>query len=145
MSMFISLTLNLKIGTIMNRHEQRKKIFQIIFQLEDSKELLDSTKFKDAYDDYEYVKTVVDYYVQNSEVIDESISNYLQKFTIDRLSKVERSLLRMSFCEILLDQTPKKVVINETVILAKLYGDNESFKFINGVLKNFIDSDYLEK
>ncbi|HJE18751.1 MAG TPA: transcription antitermination factor NusB [Aliicoccus persicus] len=129
----------------MNRHEQRKKIFQIIFQLEDSKELLDSTKFKDAYDDYEYVKTVVDYYVQNSEVIDESISNYLQKFTIDRLSKVERSLLRMSFCEILLDQTPKKVVINETVILAKLYGDNESFKFINGVLKNFIDSDYLEK
>ena len=129
----------------MNRHEQRKKIFQIIFQLEDSKELLDSTKFKDAYDDYEYVKTVVDYYVQNSEVIDESISNYLQKFTIDRLSKVERSLLRMSFCEILLEQTPKKVVINETVILAKLYGDNESFKFINGVLKNFIDSDYLEK
>ena len=106
---------------------------------------MDSTKFKDAYDDYEYVKTVVDYYVQNSEVIDESISNYLQKFTIDRLSKVERSLLRMSFCEILLDQTPKKVVINETVILAKLYGDNESFKFINGVLKNFIDSDYLEK
>ena len=129
----------------MNRHEQRKKIFQIIFQIEDTKDLMDSIKFKEAYNDYEYVKTVVDYYVQNSESIDGSISNYLQKFTIDRLSKVERSLLRMSFCEILLDQTPKKVVINETVILAKLYGDNDSFKFINGVLKSFIDSDHLGK
>ncbi|MFC3900795.1 transcription antitermination factor NusB [Aliicoccus persicus] len=129
----------------MNRHEQRKKIFQIIFQLEDSKELMDSVKFKDAYNDYEYVKTVVDYYVQNNESIDNSISSYLQKFTIGRLSKVERSLLRMSFCEILLDHTPKKVVINETVILAKLYGDNDSFKFINGVLKSFIDSDHLDK
>lgn len=129
----------------MNRHEQRKKIFQIIFQIEDTKDLMDSIKFKEAYNDYEYVKTVVDYYVQNSESIDDSISNYLQKFTIDRLSKVERSLLRMSFCEILLDQTPKKVVINETVILAKLYGDNDSFKFINGVLKSFIDSDHLGK
>lgn len=129
----------------MNRHEQRKKIFQIIFQLEDSKELLDSTKFKDAYDDFDYVKSVVDYFIQNNETIDDLISNYLQKFTIDRLSKVERSLLRMSFSELMLGETPQKVVINEVVMLAKLYGDNESFKFINGVLKNFISSDHLEK
>lgn len=127
----------------MNRHEQRIKTFQLIFQLDENQIITESTKFKDVYDEQEYVKMIVDHFIKNIESIDALISTYLQNFTIDRISKVERSLLRMAFCELQIGETPQKVVINETVILAKSYGDNDSFKFINGVLKNFIKSEHL--
>lgn len=122
----------------MNRHEQRKKIFQLIFQLDDAQVIEGPLKYKEVYDNYEYVKLVVDYFTENVSEIDQLISSYLNNFTIDRISKVERSLLRTAFSELQIGKTPEKVVINETVILAKSYGDNDSYKFINGVLKHFI-------
>lgn len=129
----------------MNRHEQRKKAFQIIFQLDKVRELSDDVKFRTLYNESPYIKSLVDYYLEHYESIDASISSYLHQFTIDRISKVERALLRLAISELSIDASPRKVVINEIVILAKAYGDNESYKFINGVLKSLLESDRFKE
>ncbi len=129
----------------MNRHEQRKKAFQIIFQLDKVYEVTDDVKFKSLYEEHSYIQRLVDYYLEHYESIDASISSYLHQFTIDRISKVERALLRLAISELSVGESPHKVVINEIVILAKAYGDNDSFKFINGVLKSLLESDRFKE
>lgn len=129
----------------MNRHEQRKKAFQIIFQLDTVHEVTDDVKFSELYREMPYIKSLVNYYTEHHEEIDASISRYLHQFTIDRISKVERALLRLAISELSLGESPRKVVINEIVILAKSYGDNESYKFINGVLKSLLQSDRFKE
>lgn len=55
-------------------------------------------------------------------------------WTIKRLSKMELAIMLIAVCEIVTNTTPKTVVINEAVNIAKKYCDDESYKFINGVL-----------
>ncbi|WP_020008394.1 transcription antitermination factor NusB [Salinicoccus albus] len=122
----------------MNRHEQRKKIFQLIFQMDHGSVELENTAFYDLYNEYEYIKRIIDFYLDNSETVDEKISRHLTNYTLERIPKVDRNILRTSISEIEEGDSPEKVVINEAVLLSKSYGENDSFRFINGVLKNFI-------
>lgn len=55
-------------------------------------------------------------------------------WTIKRLSKMELAIMLIGVCEIVTNTTPKTVVINEAVNIAKKYCDDDSYKFINGVL-----------
>ncbi len=55
------------------------------------------------------------------------------------MPKVDVSILRLSVCEILYLDTPNKVSINEAVELAKIYCDDKSPKFINGILGSVVD------
>ena len=73
---------------------------------------------------------------ENISEVDEVIKKYLQKWTIDRLANVDRNLLRISVYELLYcgDEVPPNVVIDEAIEIAKVYGDEQSSKFINGVL-----------
>ena len=121
----------------MNRHEQRKKIFQILFQIDHDVVALNEAAFYDFLDDYSYIKDVVSYYEQNKENVDDYISKHLKNYTLERISKSERNVLRMAVSELLLQDSPPRVVINEAVKIIKLYGDKDSYKFVNGVLKNF--------
>ena len=58
---------------------------------------------------------------------------------------IERNVLRMAIYELMLWQlSPPKVVINEWVELAKMYGGESSFKFINGVLGSVFESDKIK-
>lgn len=122
----------------MNRHEQRKKIFQIIFQTDHDVVELENAAFYDLYEMHEYIKRMVDFYTANSEQVDADISANLNNYTLERIPKVERNILRTAISELLEGDSPKKVVINEAVLLTKTYGEKDSFRFINGVLKNFI-------
>lgn len=121
----------------MNRHEQRKKIFQILFQIDHDVVALNEAAFYDFLDDYSYIKDVVSYYEQNKENVDDYIIKHLKNYTLERISKSERNVLRMAVSELLLQDSPPRVVINEAVKIIKLYGDKDSYKFVNGVLKNF--------
>ena len=121
----------------MNRHEQRKKIFQILFQIDHDVVALNEAAFYDFLDDYSYIKDVVSYYEQNKENVDDYISKHLKNYTLERISKSERNVLRMAVSELLLQDSPPRVIINEAVKIIKLYGDKDSYKFVNGVLKNF--------
>ena len=64
--------------------------------------------------------------------------NLKEKWSIDRLSKVNVTILKLATYEIIYTKLPYKVVVNEAVEIAKKYGDDNSSAFINGVLANII-------
>ena len=68
-----------------------------------------------------------DNYIQN-------ISKYLVKWSFDRLNLIEQAILLQSTSELFLELNDKAVVIDEAIRLAKMYCDEESYKYINGVL-----------
>lgn len=83
----------------------------------------------------EYIDKVVLGTLRNLESIDNAISRLAIGWTLDRMGAVDRNLLRLAVYEILfLDDVPVNVAINEAVTLAKKYGDEESWKFVNGIL-----------
>lgn len=67
--------------------------------------------------------------------IDELIAGSSKNWRIDRMSRVDRNILRLGVCELIaFRDVPVKVVINEAVELAKRFGTAESSAFVNGVL-----------
>jgi N utilization substance protein B len=72
-------------------------------------------------------------------VIDEKMTGW----NFDRIGNIEKALLLFSVYELLFEGTPHEIVINETIELAKKYGDEKSHEFINGVLAKVVDG--LEK
>ena len=69
------------------------------------------------------------------EEIDGIISENLDKWSIDRIAKTDLAILRTAVAEMLyVESIPVSVSINEAVNLAKKYGDNRSYAFINSVL-----------
>ena len=86
----------------------------------------------------------IKWYIYDSEYkneIDEIISNNLKDWKLERLSKMDRQILRISAYEILYSDIPYKVSINEAVELSKKYSEkDDSYKFINGVLKGIVET-----
>lgn len=77
--------------------------------------------------------------VQNQEVIDNTIKQYAVEWDLERMAAVDRNLLRIAIFEMLFSNSvPKVVAVNEAVELAKAYGNEESFRFVNGILGNAI-------
>jgi N utilization substance protein B len=76
--------------------------------------------------------------VERSPEIDELITSASKNWRIERMSRVDRNILRLGACELLaFRDVPVKVVINEAVELAKRFGTAESSAFVNGVLDRF--------
>jgi N utilization substance protein B len=72
---------------------------------------------------------------ERSAQIDELITSASKNWRIDRMSRVDRNILRLGAAELLASlDVPVKVVINEAVELAKRFGTAESSAFVNGVL-----------
>jgi N utilization substance protein B len=124
----------------MKRRTAREKALQAIFQIdvsqtttEDALEHVLEEKPSDA-----YLEKLVSGVVEHREEIDTHITRHLEKWTLERLAHVDRNLLRVSVYELLYcqDDVPVNVVIDEAVEIAKIYGDEQSSKFINGVLSN---------
>jgi transcription antitermination protein NusB len=73
--------------------------------------------------------------VERGGEIDELIASASKNWRIERMSRVDRNILRLGACELLaFRDVPVKVVINEAVELAKRFGTAESSAFVNGVL-----------
>jgi len=100
--------------------------------------ILKKLHFFDLYEDHEYIKRIVDFYMARQSDVDADISAHLNKYTLERIPKVDRNILRTAISEIREGDSPERVVINEAVLLAKTYGEKDSFRFVNGVLKNFV-------
>ena len=126
-----------------SRHELREAVFKILFQVEntelDYKELLELEQEEIV--NSSYVNTTLTEIIDKLEEIDNIISNNLKDWKLDRLSKMDRQILRISAYEILHSDIPYKVSINEAVELSKKYSEKEeSYKFINGVLKGIVET-----
>ena len=70
----------------------------------------------------------------NYDGLQETVKKHLKKWTLERLDKLDLTILLVGAYEINFLGTPPKVVINESVNLAKKYGTRDSYSFINGVL-----------
>ncbi len=75
--------------------------------------------------------------LQNSNLIDKIIKEHLKNWTMERLSIVDRNILRLATCEfICCPETPVSVIINEAIEIAKEYSTRDSGRFVNGLLDN---------
>ena len=122
----------------MNRHEVRVIAMQSIYQYlllgkDIRKCVFDVMKGSNEIDGYLYSLTIGT--IENKDAFVQRINELLRDdWEFDRLSMLEQSILLISFEEILANDTPKPVVINEAITLAKKYCDDNSYKLINGVL-----------
>ena len=86
-------------------------------------------------EDAAFARDLVDGVTRNKEKIDQHIVSFAPAWPVEQISIVDRNILRLAIFEILLNNNvPVKVAINEAVELAKMYGSDNSSKFINGVL-----------
>ncbi|KAB7669974.1 transcription antitermination factor NusB [Bacillus sp. B1-b2] len=124
----------------MKRRTAREKALQALFQIDVSdidkdtaiEHVLEEEEKKDP-----YLTKLVDGVLSHQTSIDEQIKSYLENWTIERIANVDRNILRIAAYEILYGQdadVPTNVAIDEAVEIAKVFGDEKSSKFINGVL-----------
>jgi len=82
-----------------------------------------------------FARTLIAGTINNLKLIDESIKKQLEHWDLSRLSFVDRAILRFStFSLFFQDDVPDTVIINEAVDIAKIYGSDDSYRFVNGVL-----------
>jgi len=75
--------------------------------------------------------------IKEHDSIVQILENSLHKQNLNKLNKIDITLLKLGCYEIIFKQnTPAKAIINETIDMAKIYGNQESYSIINGVLDN---------
>lgn len=131
----------------MSRKKAREGLVFFMYQsLFDSNTNIDSLDLFIENFDYngsqeKYIKKGYQKIKQNIEEIDQVISKNLRNWSIERMYKLDLSILRVAVYEILFeDSTPKEVAINEAVEIAKTYGTTDSSKLINGILGTILRS-----
>ena len=131
----------------MSRTEIREQAFKLVYSLE----IQDIDNLEEQVEIYiencdiqeqetiDYIKDIVLGINENSEDIKNIIKSCLQaNWTIERISKINLSILKLAIYEIKYKNIPYKVEINEAVELAKKYGEDSASKFINGALATAI-------
>ena len=89
----------------------------------------------------QFISQIVSGVVEYKSILDEFIADFAPDWPLDQVALIDRNLLRIAMWEIAVySKTPVKVVVNEAVELAKLYGSEGSPRFINGVLGGVIDN-----
>lgn len=140
----------------MNKSETRKIAFEIIYSLETQ-----NCKYEDYKENIEmfmdtreihgkattkYIKDVVYGTKRHNRQIKKQIEECLsEKWSYNRIAKVNIAILELAVFEMLFLKTPYKVVINEAVELAKEFGDNKSPAFINGVLASIVSKNKINE
>jgi N utilization substance protein B len=82
-----------------------------------------------------FARLIISGTLENIDAVDDAIRRQLEHWDFSRLSWVDRAILRMSAYELLYQRdTPASVTIDEAIGIAKQFGADESFRFINGVL-----------
>lgn len=91
--------------------------------------------FSFNYQEQNFAQKICQGIIENIKIIDEKIKHFAPEWPIERISLVDRNILRIGIYELLLNQeTPPKVVIDEAIELAKTFGSESSGRFVNGVL-----------
>ncbi len=78
-------------------------------------------------------------WIRYQAAIDTQLNEAMEKWSIGRLARVDRDILRLAMIEIVHMEVPKRVAIDEAIEMAKRYSDEEGYRFINGVLRRTTD------
>ena len=131
----------------MNRTEIRELTFKLIYSLEIQKEYDLDEQINLYLEQQEinekkainYINDIIFGIKKNNQEIEDMIKLSLDaKWVIERISKINLSILKLAVYEIKYKEIPFKVEINEAVELAKKYGEETSGKFINGALAKVV-------
>ncbi|WP_088043838.1 transcription antitermination factor NusB [Bacillus sp. EAC] len=126
----------------MKRRKARELALQALFQMDlgeanASDALQHVLEEADEKEDL-FLESIISNFVNHKNEIDQKLSSNIESWTIDRLGNVDRNILRIALVEMdYLEDVPKSVSINEAIEIAKIYGDDDSSKFINAVLSKF--------
>lgn len=124
-----------------------QSLFQIDFAQVDCEAALNAAveerSDKSAEKAKEYAQDVLNDVLANSEAIDARISEYAIDWTLERMPAVDRNILRVAVYEMFFaaEKLVPNVAINEAVEIAKIYGTDDTPRFINGVLGKMVRSD----
>ena len=128
----------------MSRIETREAVVFFVYQFDFRSETIDEqisiyvNSNEELKDDIEYFTNTVKGIVANRDSLDESISKYLKNWTLDRIPRLDKAILETAIYEISYNEDiPTGVAINEAVKLAKKYGTDDSYSYINGVLSSY--------
>jgi len=124
----------------LTRKEQREEIIKKLFEIDINK------LFLDIESEFEYVIESIEGVLSNLDKIDDIIIKNLVNWKINRLSYVDRAIIRFAVYELYYTSTPYEIVINEALNLTRKYsdeGDDKTVGFTNKVLDNI--KIYLKK
>lgn len=132
----------------MNRYKIREITFKLLFKLEfyspeeyaGQMDIFFNNLNEESFDkkDKEDIIKAIEGIQTNLLTIDQAIKKHSVGWKLERLGKVERTILRLAIYEILFDENiPQPVAINEAVNLVKVYGDPKAKGFVNGILGSF--------
>ena len=130
----------------MNRSHAREQAFKLLYSIEiqqdNSEEQIDLYIENNEIESEEvktYIKETITGIKQDEEEINKLISENLKEdWQLDRIPKVNISLLKLAIYEIIYRKIPYKVAINEAVELSKKYGEDNAHVFINGILASIV-------
>lgn len=130
----------------MQRSIMRELAFKLIYETEMQKQL-DTNQLEIFFENNEIEEDDAKFYLTDIRVGTEKnkeeiegliIKNLKNNWTLDRISKINLSLIKIAIYEMLYKNLPYKVAINEVVELAKKYSDENAPQFINGILASVV-------
>lgn len=120
----------------LTRHMLREKgmtcIYQHLLLNKDIKEVVFENSEDNQVDGFLYAITID--CVKYKDIYIEKINELLKGWEFSRLGYLEQAILLIAVCELDFEITPKAIVINEAIQLAKRYCGDDAYKLINGVL-----------
>jgi N utilization substance protein B len=131
-----------ELGNMGPRRKAREYALQMLFQWDITHDTIDQVVATFFQNQPEESEAIIDFSRQlvvgtvgHVEQIDQMIRRHAEHWRLDRMATVDRNLLRLAIYEFLYDRdTPKTVVINEAIEIARRFSAQESPQFINGVL-----------
>ena len=128
-----------------NRHLSRSIVLQSLFEWDFTgyPEAMRATvdrniaEFAPGHNDTAFIYGLAELVERKRAIIDDIIIKAAPEWPLDKISNIDRNVLRMGLAELLFgdrEQVPPKVAINESIELAKTFGGENSGKFVNGVL-----------
>lgn len=124
----------------MKRTEARELAFKTIYAKFFNSNTDESDELEGAdIQGLEFTQKILSCFASNYNEINELISSNLKGYTIERLNKIDLAIITLAVIELkYMTETPKEVVVNEAVELAKKYSTEKSPKFVNGFLASII-------
>lgn len=125
----------------MGRRLARELAMKVLYRYEEGErdtvrvldEVLSAKHYQET--DREFCQQLVQTTVKHVDSIDTRIKNVITNWPYDRISVIDKTILRIGTCELLFfDDIPAQVSINEAIEIGKRYGGSDSGRFINGIL-----------
>ena len=116
----------------MSRREERKEAFKLLFS-----STFGINNFSD--DVSKFAKEIFDGVNENILIIDDLIKKNIRNWKFERISRVAKSAMRMGIYEVIKEEIPAPVAINEAVEMAKIFGSEEEANYVQAVLTSVVN------